>query len=88
MKTEFLAKFSKDIDAIQSKAVKQKIIAVITQIEEASTLQDVRGLKKLRGIDHAYRIRIGEYRIGVFIEHSTVQFARVLHRRDIYQVFP
>ncbi|MGH2412635.1 MAG: type II toxin-antitoxin system RelE family toxin, partial [Microcystaceae cyanobacterium] len=36
----------------------------------------------------AYRIRLGDYRIGLFIEGKTVTFARVLHRKEIYRYFP
>ena len=45
-------------------------------------------LKKLKGFKTAYRIRIGDYRIGVFIDGDIVEFARVVHRKDIYRLFP
>jgi mRNA interferase RelE/StbE len=45
-------------------------------------------LKKLQGFKSVYRIRIGDYRIGIFIDGNTVQFVRVLNRKDIYKYFP
>lgn len=39
-------------------------------------------------VEFLYRIRIGDYRIGIFVEGKTVEFARVVHRKDIYQQFP
>ncbi len=45
-------------------------------------------LKKLKGFDGAYRIRIGDYRVGLFIVQETITFARVLHRKEIYRYFP
>jgi mRNA interferase RelE/StbE len=51
-------------------------------------LQEVENLKKLRGGDRYYRIRIGDYRIGLAVEESTVIFVRFLHRKDVYRYFP
>lgn len=45
-------------------------------------------LKKMSGASGFYRIRMGDYRIGVAVEAGVVEFVRVLHRRDIYRYFP
>ena len=42
----------------------------------------------MKGEASAYRIRVGSYRIGVFITATTLTFSRVLHRREIYRYFP
>jgi mRNA interferase RelE/StbE len=57
-------------------------------VENASTLTDISGLKKLRGGTNYYRIRIGEYRVGLAVDEDRVEFVRVLHRREIYRYFP
>ncbi|WP_374754821.1 type II toxin-antitoxin system RelE family toxin [Dyadobacter psychrophilus] len=44
--------------------------------------------KKLKGFSNAYRIRIGDYRVGIFVENNIVELARIAHRKDIYKVFP
>jgi mRNA-degrading endonuclease RelE of RelBE toxin-antitoxin system len=51
-------------------------------------LQAIINLKKLKGDDNAYQLRIGDYRIGFYFDGETVTFARVLHRKDIYRYFP
>ncbi len=46
--------------------------------------------QKLSGYRSFYKIRVGDYRIGLHIvanEHL-VEFQRVLHRREIYRKFP
>lgn len=88
MKVIFLSKFSKDIDKIKLQAVKDDIIATITEVENAKKLGDIKNLKKLAGFKTAYRIRIGEYRIGIYIVKDTVEFARIAHRKDVYKIFP
>ena len=84
----FLSKFSKDIDTINQKSVKANIEKVIKQVENAKVVDEIANVKKLKGHKSAYRVRIGDYRIGVFVEGSQVEFARVVHRKDIYKVFP
>jgi mRNA interferase RelE/StbE len=46
--------------------------------------------KKIVGYEGYYRLRFGQYRVGLHIdaEHNTVEFLRVLHRKDIYRKFP
>ncbi|MCB0846226.1 MAG: type II toxin-antitoxin system RelE/ParE family toxin [Bacteroidetes bacterium] len=52
-------------------------------------------LKKLQGFENYYRIKLGDYRIGIEIEKSPentgeeiVTFIRFIHRKDIYRYFP
>ena len=56
--------------------------------KEEPDFQTIVNLKKLKGDDNAYRLRVGDYRIGFYFDGDTVTFARVLHRKDIYRYFP
>lgn len=60
----------------------------IQQVEAADTLRELPSVTKLSGASNFYRIRVGDYRIGVVVEEDRVEFVRCLHRRDIYQYFP
>lgn len=88
MRVEFLEKFSRDIDKISVKSVKQSVTRLILQIEAADSLASIPQVKKLTGFKSAYKIRIGDFRVGIFVEGDMVQFARIVHRKDIYKVFP
>ncbi|HID86426.1 MAG TPA: type II toxin-antitoxin system RelE/ParE family toxin [Anaerolineae bacterium] len=46
--------------------------------------------QKLRGYRDYYKIRIGDYRIGLRLdfEQRVVEFRRVLHRSRVYRKFP
>ena len=88
MEVEFLSKFSKDIDSISSKAVKSNLAKLIHLMESEINLSGVPQLKKLLGHRSAYRVRLGDYRVGFFYENQKVIFARIVHRKDIYKVFP
>jgi mRNA interferase RelE/StbE len=87
MKVEFLGSFNRDIGKL-SQSVKKDVAHAIEAVEQASKLAEIGNLKKLKGFKNVYRIRIGDYRIGLFIEKGTVEFARIVHRKDIYKVFP
>ena len=88
MEIIFLDKFEKDIDKIKSKSVKSSIIKIIEHVEKANSISEIKNLKKLKGFSSAYRIRMGDFCIGVFIEDNKVEFARIIHRKDIYKLCP
>jgi mRNA-degrading endonuclease RelE of RelBE toxin-antitoxin system len=88
MKVEFLKKFSKDLDELKLKSVKQALMRLIEKIETADSLESIPNTKKLKGHKTAYRTRIGDYRLGFFFQNSTILLARFVHRKDIYKIFP
>jgi mRNA interferase RelE/StbE len=88
MKVEFSNKFSKDIDALKVKSVKQALMRLIESMEAVDSLEKIPGTKKLTGHKTAYRTRIGDYRLGFFFENSTILLARFVNRKDIYKIFP
>ena len=88
MKTEFTGRFLKDIDKLNQASVKKDITDIIEMVEKAASLSEIKNIKKHKGHSAAYRIRSGDYRIGIFIENSIVEFIRIAHRKEIYKIFP
>jgi mRNA interferase RelE/StbE len=88
MKILFEKRFLKDIELINEKDLKPQVEIIIAEIEKAERLSSMLNLKKLKGHKSAYRIRIGNYRLGFFYENQTVICTRLLHRKDIYKFFP
>jgi mRNA-degrading endonuclease RelE of RelBE toxin-antitoxin system len=89
MKTNYLPTFIKDIKGLKSTSSYSAIKnLVFTDILAVQNLKDISNLKKLKGDDNAYRIRVGNYRIGFFLEGDTMIFTRILHRREFYRYFP
>ena len=88
MKVEFLKKFSKDLDDVRTKSAKESVIRIIELMEVVDSLEKIPNIKKLKGHRSAYRVRVGDYRLGFFLENSTILLARFLHRKDIYRIFP
>lgn len=88
MTVEFKGSFLKDLKKIKDAAILSRIASAIVAVEAAESLQDVAACKKLQGADDYYRIRIGDFRIGLLVEDDVVQFVRFLSRGDIYKHFP
>ncbi|MDO9130223.1 MAG: type II toxin-antitoxin system RelE/ParE family toxin [Anaerolineales bacterium] len=88
MKVLFETSFARDLKKIRNKRLLAQIQQVINQVKSAASVSDVADLKKMQGYDTFYRIRLGDYRIGVDISDEQVIFVRLLHRKDIYRYFP
>ena len=88
MKIKFESKFSKDLRKIKAQKILSQIKIVINECKLAQTLDDIKNLKKLKGYQTFYRIKIGDYRIGMAIINDELIFTRFLHRREIYRFFP
>lgn len=88
MNIKFESTFEKDIKTIKNRNLLVKLNQIILNCKQAEVLGQINGLKKLRGYDSLYRIRLGDYRVGVEVIDNDIIFTRFLHRKDIYKFFP
>ena len=67
-----------------SKPYNQNIVTAIDKLAEDPRPD---GVKKLKGEDNAYRIRVGDYRVIYTIEDviKIIEIQRIRHRRDAYK---
>ena len=77
--------------------IDQEGFAQITAVEAGKIVAEVEllaeqpfsphGVEKLAGSEHAYRIRVGDYRViyEVMVEAKLVEIQRVRHRKDVYR---
>jgi mRNA-degrading endonuclease RelE of RelBE toxin-antitoxin system len=81
--------FIKDLKALKSTPVFESVKSLVfDEIPGYSSLDEISNIKKLKDADSAYRLRVGDYRIGFTVAEDTITFVRVLHRQDIYRYFP
>lgn len=88
MKLVYERTFLKDVKAIGDSSIRKKIEIVLTSLRGAQTIGELKSVKKLKVYKSAYRIRIGDYRIGFFAVGETITLVRVMHRDKIYNYFP
>ena len=87
MRLEIKKQFLKDIENVP-KNIKIEIVRIIELVETAASLQELPNLKKLKGHSNYYRIRIGQYRMGIALVDDAVVLSRFLHRKEVYRFFP
>jgi mRNA interferase RelE/StbE len=80
--------FEKDLHKLKDAHLSKRVAKVIRQTQAAENLTQVTQLKKLKGTNNLYRIRVGDYRIGLEVQQNVVIFIRILHRKAIYKFFP
>jgi mRNA interferase RelE/StbE len=88
MKVVYTKSFIKDINCITDKVIHKRLKATILEIESSSNLNGISNIKYLVNSGSYYRIRLGDFRIGIKLEDSIVRLIRFLHRKDIYNRFP
>ncbi|MCA9917350.1 MAG: type II toxin-antitoxin system RelE/ParE family toxin [Anaerolineales bacterium] len=63
------------------------ITKIVDAVDALATNPHPTGCRKLVGSEHAWRLRIGNYRIiyNVFASVLVVEIIRIAHRKDVYQ---
>lgn len=88
MIVEFDKSFEKSIDKLKDQTVLSKVEKVILKLESANSISEIAGIKKLAGYKNYYRIRIGNYRLGLEKIGEKVSLIVIANRKDIYTIFP
>ena len=88
MKVEFSPPFDKDIRHLRDGALLARLKKAIVGLEQASSLSDLAQVKAMTGCTDRYRLRIGDYRLGLQLVSDAVLLVRFLHRKEISRHFP
>ncbi len=52
------------------------------------SIEDVGKIEKMTGYRDHYKIRFGDYRVGMFKNNNVIELKRVLNQKEIYKFFP
>jgi mRNA interferase RelE/StbE len=88
LRVEFKNSFARDLRKVKEAKIKNQVLGVIEQVENAENLHQIENLKKLRIGENYYRIKMGDFRFGLSLDNDVIIFVRFLHRKDIYRYFP
>ena len=89
MIVNFDRSFSKSLDKLQDKQIKERLKTLIVSMEKAKGITELTAIKLMRGHTGFYRIRLGDYRVGFELTcNNEILLILVAHRKDIYKRFP
>ena len=87
MELEFRKSFAKDLRGTDAIIV-ERLKTLIEKLEVVNSLDEVTNIKKLKDVEDYYRIRVGDYRLGLKFKNNKLIILRFLHRKEIYRYFP
>jgi mRNA interferase RelE/StbE len=76
MNVKFEAKFAKDLRAVREQKLLNELKEIIEECKTANSLSELNHVKKMQGYEHFYRIRLGDYRIGIELVEDVLIFTR------------
>jgi mRNA interferase RelE/StbE len=88
-RVEYTKRFLKELASLP-KDVQQRAEMIVFQELNSTNPFELGYLEKMTGYPDKYKIRVGDYRIGITMDKQTqtIICQRIAHRRDIYRVFP
>ena len=87
MQVEISKSFAKDMRNIH-RNYHLKVAQIIEEMEAADDTRQIKNIEPCEGTENAFRIRMGDYRIGVYIENNIIKVKRIGKRSDFYNYFP
>ena len=85
---EVSKEFERNIRKVQDKKLALSIQKIIQRLSDSNSLNDISGIKKIKASGNFFRIRIGDYRLGLKLFDSKIYRLCFMHRKDIYKYFP
>ena len=68
--------------------IQLQVIAMLQNIEQATTFSDIAHLKSLKGHPRYYRIRVNSYRVGLYWDNEKFLIESIDTRGDFYKTYP
>lgn len=85
----FDSSFSKSLNKLNDRQVKDRLRTLIFSMEKAKSITELTAIKPMKGHAGFYRIRLGDYRVGFELTNNNeILLILVAHRKDIYKRFP
>jgi mRNA interferase RelE/StbE len=70
------------------KNIQIQVLNVIENIEAADSFAEIAHFRALEGYSDYYRIRVGQYRLGLYWDGTTFTAERIGSRGDFYKNYP
>lgn len=91
MVVEYVKRFKKDLKSTP-KDIQNRVFDVIERLEAAQNLEtsglDYKKMEGQKSGENYFRIRLGDWRIGIEYIHPNIVLLRILNRSNMYKSFP
>jgi len=89
MKIDYEKRFLKELFKLKDKKVKEEVEKfVFNELPLFNSLSDAQKIEKMSGYKEYYKVRFGNYRVGIKKENELIVIKTIKHRREIYKFFP
>ena len=88
MEIRYHPRFDRDTRRIRSRDLSSRLERTIAELKAASNIKEISGVQPIAGWEDLYRIRIGDYRLGLELVDNSAVLLRFGHRREFYRGFP
>ncbi len=88
MEIRYRTSFGRDLRRERNSDLRRRVERIVEQLQRAPSVAGFPGLAGMKGYPNHYRVRIGDYRLGIIVDGDTAILVRLLHRREIYRHFP
>ena len=88
MRVEYSKQFLKELAHIPSKTRISIEKFIFDELPGLDDITESRKIESLKGYRNFFKVRFGNYRVGLHKEGGIVVAKRVLHRKEIYRYFP
>jgi mRNA interferase RelE/StbE len=81
--------FLKDLHKLRGTPFYSKIKdLVFYTLPKCKTIREIPNIKSLKNAENKFRIRVGDYRIGIKLSNDIIEVMRVKHRKEFYRFYP
>ncbi len=89
MQIVFTKTFLKDLAKVSPAKRRVQIEKFVFEaLPDFLSLEETGTAEKMTGYNDFYKIRFGDYRVGILKSGNTIELKRVLNRKEIYRYFP
>jgi mRNA interferase RelE/StbE len=88
MEVEIKKKFLKELSKLPTEYADTIEEFVFDKLQTYNNLSEIGKVEKMTGYKNYFKIRFGDYRVGIKKENDIIIIETVKHRREIYKYFP
>jgi mRNA interferase RelE/StbE len=88
MQVEIKKKFLKELSRLPNEYADTIEEFIFDKLPACNNLSEIGKVEKMTGYKNYFKIRFGDYRVGIKKENNIIMIETVKHRKEIYKYFP